>query len=74
MKVIVQTTVPGQGGGSSNFWCSFQGMHFFVYSGAEAMYFSHRILRLVEEVGKTLVFTYDSHTMIHPVPYYRQQT
>lgn len=46
---------------------------FFVYSGAEAMYFSQRTVRLAEEVGKKLVFTHDSHTMIHPVPHYRQQ-
>lgn len=49
------------------------GHAFFVYSGAEVVYFSHRTLRFAEEFGKKLVFTHDSHTMIHPVPYYRQQ-
>lgn len=44
-----------------------------LYSGAETVHFSHRTLRLSQKAGKKFVFARNSHTMIHPVPYYRQQ-
>lgn len=40
-----------------NFLVPTPGHVIFVYSGAEAMYFSHRTFRLAEEVVKKLVFT-----------------
>lgn len=46
---------------------------FSLYLSAEIVRFSHRTVRLSQRVGKKLLFACDSHTMIHPVPYYRQQ-
>lgn len=44
-----------------------------LYSGAETVRFSHRTVRLSQKAEKKLAFAHDSQTMIHPVPYYRQQ-